>query len=272
MKFDQRLSHGFQVGGSFTWSKSIDDSSGSAASDTFFNEWGALPTYDMRLARGLSSYDVPRNLVVNGLYNAPTPKSLGAIGDHVLGGWQVGVIVTVQDGYPLMPSMGIDSPDMLGEILTTLNPPNVVPGCTIVNPGNIAHYLNADCFSMVPQTATNTSYCDTARAASMGFPGFCPNIRGNLARNAILGPGLANMDFSLVKNNRITERFNLQLRVEAFNALNRANFAQPTLNGNTGGGPMEAIFANGEPNPQFGQITATQIPNRQIQLALKLVW
>ncbi|PYU27446.1 MAG: hypothetical protein DMG32_06925 [Acidobacteria bacterium] len=272
VKFDQRLSHGFQVGGSFTWSKSIDDSSGSAASDTFFNEWGALPTYDMRLARGLSSYDVPRNLVVNGLYNAPTPKSLGAIGDHVLGGWQVGVIVTVQDGYPLMPSMGMDSPDMLGEILTTLNPPNVVPGCTIVNPGNIAHYLNADCFSMVPQTATNTPYCDTARAASMGFPGFCPNIRGNLARNTILGPGLANVDFSLVKNNRITERFNLQLRVEAFNALNRANFAQPTLNANTGGGPMEAIFANGEPNPQFGQITATQIPNRQIQLALKLVW
>jgi hypothetical protein len=125
--------------------------------------------------------------------------------------------------------------------------------------------------SMVPQTATNTPYCDTARAASPGFPGFCPNIRGNLARNSILGPGLADLDFSLVKNNYITERFNLQLRVEAFNALNRANFAQLTLNANTGGG-LEAIFANGEPNPQFGQITATQFPTRQIQLALKLVW
>jgi carboxypeptidase family protein len=45
-----------------------------------------------------------------------------------------------------------------------------------------------------------------------------------------------------------------------------------SLNANTGGGAMEAIFANGEPNPQFGQTTATQIPNRQIQLALKLIW
>jgi len=275
LKFDQRLYHGLQVGASFTWSKSIDDSSGSAAADTFFNEWNALPTYDMRLVRGLSSYDIPRNLVINGLYTAPTLKSLGTIGERVLGGWQLGIIATVQDGYPLMPSMGMETPDMLGEIIQTLNPPNVVPGCTIVNPGNIAHYLNGACFSMVPQTPTNTPYCDTVRAASMGFPGFCPNIRGNLARNTILGPGLADMDFSMVKNNyirRISESFNVQFRVELFNALNRANFAQPTLNANTGGGAMEAIFNSGTPNSQFGQIVATQTPNRQIQLALKLVW
>ena len=275
LKFDQRLFHGLQVGASYTWSKSIDDSSGSAAADTFFNEWNALPTYDMRLVRGLSSYDIPRNLVINGLYNAPTLKSLGAIGERVLGGWQLGIIATAQDGYPMMPSMGMDNPDMLGEIIQTLNPPNVVPGCTIVNPGNIAHYLNGGCFSMVPQTPTNTPYCDTARAASMGFAGFCPNIRGNLARNSILGPGLADVDFSMVKNNyipRISESFNVQFRVELFNALNRANFAQPILNANTGGGAMEAIFSNGEPNPQFGQIISTQIPNRQIQLALKLIW
>jgi hypothetical protein len=128
---------------------------------------------------------------------------------------------------------------------------------------------------MVPQTVTNTPYCDTARAASLGFPGFCPNIRGNLARNTILGPGLADVDFSLVKNNYITkisETFNVQFRLELFNALNRANFAQPILNANTGGGAMEAIFDTGQPNPQFGQIVGTQIPNRQIQLALKLVW
>ena len=64
----------------------------------------------------------------------------------------------------------------------------------------------------------------------------------------------------------------MQFRVELFNALNRANFAQPTLDANTGDGAMELIFVNGEPNPQFGQLTATQIANRQIQLALKLIW
>ena len=79
----------------------------------------------------------------------------------------------------------------------------------------------------------------------------------------------------MVKNNRIpriSESFNVQFRVELFNALNRANFAQPLLNANTGGGAMEAIFQNGQPNPQFGQIVSTQVPNRQIQLALKLIW
>jgi len=277
LKLDQRVFHGLQVQGSFTWSKSIDDTSGSAAADTFSNEWNATPPYDLRLIRGLSSFDVGRNVVVNALYNAPIPKSLGALGDHVLGGWQLGVIAQASDGIPIMPSMGMENPDMLGEIIQTLNPPNVIPGCTIVNSRNVAHYLNSACFSMVPQTATNTPYCDTARAAFMGAPGFCPNIRGNLARNSVIGPGLADIDFSVVKNNhipRISESFNVQFRAELFDALNRANFSPPTLSPNTGGGAMEAILNSGQPNSQFGQLTSTlqQTPNRQIQLALKLIW
>jgi len=174
--------------------------------------------------------------------------------------------------------MGMDAPDMLGEIIPTLNPPNRVvgPGCdSPVNPRNPSHYLKPECFSMVPQTAVNTPYCDTARALAIGAAGFCPNIRGNLGRNSIIGPGLFNVDFSVLKNNyipRISETFNVQFRAEMFNVLNRANFAPPGLNPNTGGGAMQAIFANGQPNPQFGQIVATQIPARQIQFALKVVW
>jgi hypothetical protein len=273
LKLDKRVSHGFQVEGAFTWGKSIDTSSGSAAADTFTNEWNALPYYDFGLTRGLSAFDVGRNLVVNALWNAPTPKN--SIASPLLGGWQLGIITSVSDGIPIMPSMGMDPPDMLGEINTTLNPPHLVPGCNPVNPRNVAHYLNVACFSMVPQTATNAPYCDTARAATMGFPGFCPNIRGDVARNSIIGPGLVNIDFSVVKNNyirKISESFNLQFRAEAFNAFNRPNFAPPSLNANQGGGAMEAIFASGQPNPQFGQLTATQTPNRQIQLALKFIW
>ncbi|PYS26785.1 MAG: hypothetical protein DMG11_18655, partial [Acidobacteria bacterium] len=112
-------------------------------------------------------------------------------------------------------------------------------------------------------------------ALTLGASGFCPNIRGNLGRNSIIGPGLFNADFSVVKNNyipRISETFNVQFRAEMFNVLNRANFAPPALNPNTGGGAMQAIFTNGQPNPQFGQIVATQTPARQIQLALKVIW
>ena len=278
VKLEKRLSRGFQVQGSYTWGKSIDNSSGSAAADTFTNEWNALPFYDLRLVRGLSAYNIGRNLVISGLWNGPAATSLGSFGRPVLGGWQLGLITSVSDGVPIMPSMGMSAPDMLGEIIPTLNPPNRVlgPGCdTAVNSRNPSHYLKAECFSMVPQTAANTPYCDTVRAAALGLSGYCPNIRGNLGRNSIIGPGLFNVDFSVLKNNyipRISETFNLQFRAKMFNVLNRANFAPPGLNPNTGGGAMQAIFDNGERNPQFGQIVATQIPARQIQFALKVVW
>src|SRR5438876_2072176 len=277
VKVDKRLSHGFQVQGYYTWGKSIDDSSGSAAADTFSNEWNALPFYDLRLVRGLSAFNVGRNLVINGLWNGPAATSLGPL-RPVLGGWQLGLITSVSDGVPIMPSMGMNQPDMLGEVIQTLNPPNRVigPGCdTAVNPGNPSHYLKPECFSMVPQTTANTPYCDTVRAAALGLSGYCPNIRGNLGRNSIIGPGFFNVDFSVLKNNyipRISETFNVQFRAEMFNVLNRANFAPPALNPNTGGGPMQAIFANGQRNSLFGQIVATQIPARQIQFALKVVW
>jgi len=273
LKLDKRVSHGFQVTGAFTWGKSIDTSSGSAAADTFTNEWNALPYYDFGLTKGRSAFDIKRNLVVNALWNPPAPKNSFAA--PLLGGWQLGVITSVSDGIPIMPSMGMNLPDMLGEVITTLNTPHLVPGCNPINSRNVQHYLNVACFSMVPQTATNTPYCDTVRAAALGFPGFCPNIRGDLARNSIIGPGLINIDFSVVKNNyirKISEAFNVQFRAEAFNVFNRANFAPPSLNANQGGGAMEAIFSTGTPNPQFGQLTATQTPNRQIQLALKLIW
>jgi hypothetical protein len=277
LKLDKRVSHGFQVEGAFTWGKSIDTSSGSAAADTFTNEWNALPYYDFGLTRGLSAFNVGRNLVVNALWNAPTPKN--SIASPLLGGWQLGIITSVSDGTPIMPSMGMDAPDLLGEINTTLNPPHLIPGCNPVNSRNVAHYLNAACFSMVPRTDTNAPYCDTIRSAALGFappgPVFCPNIRGDVARNSIIGPGLINIDFSVVKNNyirKISESFNVQFRAEAFNVFNRPNFAPPSLNANQGGGAMEAILGTGQPNSVFGQLTATQTPNRQIQLALKLIW
>jgi len=281
VKVNRRMSHGFQVEGSFTWSKSIDDTSGSAAADTFTNEWNAPPWYDLRLNRGLSGFNVGRNLVVNGLWNAPTPKALGGVANRVLGGWQLGIISSVADGIPITPSMGMDGSDLLGEIITTINPPQFLagPGCTsansVVNVGNPNAYLNTKCLGLVPQTAANTPYCDTARARGLGVPGTCPNIRGDLGRNSIIGPGLINFDFSTVKNNyfpKISEGFNVQFRAEFFNILNRANFAPPALAANQGGGPLQIISSVGQPVPGFGLITSTQTPGRQIQLALRVIW
>ncbi|PWU02320.1 MAG: hypothetical protein C5B51_21030 [Terriglobia bacterium] len=281
VKLDKRVSHGFQVQGSFTWSKSIDDTSGSAAADTFTNEWNAPPWYDLRLNRGLSGFNVGRNLVINGLWNAPAPKGLGAIGNRLFGGWQLGLISAVADGIPITPSMGMDGSDLLGEIIPTINPPQFLASSTctsaksVVNVGNPNAYLNPKCLGLVPQTAANTPFCDVARALTLGVPGTCPNIRGNLGRNSIIGPGLVNFDFSMVKNNyirKISESFNVQFRAEFFNVLNRANFAPPALAANQGGGPLQIISSVGQPVPGFGLITSTQTPARQIQFALRVIW
>jgi hypothetical protein len=206
---------------------------------------------------------------------------LGAFGNGLLGGWQLGLIASAADGIPVTPSMGMDGSDMLGEIITTINPPQFIPGpgCTsaksVVNPGNPNGYLKANCFGLVPKTAVNTPYCDVTRASALGVPGTCPNIRGDLGRNSIIGPGLINFDFSMVKNTyvpKISESFNVQFRAEFFNVFNRVNFAPPALAANQGGGPLEVISSVGQPVPGFGLITSTQTPGRQIQLALKVIW
>src|SRR5258708_3391067 len=205
VKRDRRMSHALQVQGSFTWSKSIDETSGRPAADTFTSEWKAPPWYDLSLNRGLSGFNVGRNLVINGLWNAPTPKTLGGIGNRALGGWQLGIIAAVADGIPITPSIGMDGSDLLGEIIPTINPPQFLASssCTssksVVNAGNPDAYLNSRCLGLVPQTVANTPYCDTGRARTLGVPGTCPNIRGNLGRNSIIGPRLVNTDFSLVK-------------------------------------------------------------------------
>ncbi len=273
VKVDKRLSHGFQVTAAFTWSKSIDDSSGSTAGDTFQLDIVSEPWYDMRLNKGLSDFDVRRNFVVNGLWNVPTPKTLGAFGERALGGWQLGAIVTVADGVPESASLTAfnNAVDLGGELQLTNQPPNVNAGCSpqgLVAPNyrNTLIYIKGSCLGLVPITTSNASVCDNTRA---GFASnVCPNIRGNLGRDTIVGPGLVDVNFSVFKNNyvrKISETFNVQFRAEMFNAFNHANFS-PSSNLN----PFLDQF--GTLDPTFGQLTSVQVPNRQIQLALKMIW
>ncbi len=271
VKLDKRLSRGFQVQGSYTWSKSMDDSSGSTAGDTFQLDSVSEPWYDLRLDKGLSDFDVRHNLVINGSWNVPSTKALGAFGDKVLGGWQLGVIMTFAKGIPVPISI---ASDLAGEIFTTVQPPNLAPNCTagsMVNPGyrQSLFEINANCLTLVPLTTVNAPYCDSAgRGFSAALAATtCANIRGNLGRDVLIGPGLANVNFSVFKNNfikTISETFNVQFRAEMFNLLNHANFA-PSSN-------LSPFNADGTRTSSFGQITQTQTDNRVIQLALKVLW
>jgi len=103
---------------------------------------------------------------------------------------------------------------------------------------------------------------------------------GNAGRNQFLGPNLTELDTSLFKTIRISERWNLQFRAEAFNILNRANFGQPSI-GVYAGTPSPGAIALYElpsqsscPNvsPSAGVITSTATTSGQLQLALKLMF
>jgi hypothetical protein len=103
----------------------------------------------------------------------------------------------------------------------------------------------------VPGTAANRTYPVIAGSCHPGSEG----------RDFVVGPTFLDTDFSVTKNTKITERFNLQFRTELFDAFNHPNFSNPVLTATS---------------VSFGQIQGTRTPNgdfgssRQIQFALKL--
>ncbi|HKZ02054.1 MAG TPA: hypothetical protein VJ180_07435, partial [Pyrinomonadaceae bacterium] len=93
---------------------------------------------------------------------------------------------------------------------------------------------------------------------------------GNTGRGAFIGPNLRSFDLAAVKNTKITrllgEAGNLQIRLEAFNIFNRANFAPPALTAFAGTADNEA------PLTTFGRIRSTVTSSRQIQLGLRIAF
>jgi len=121
------------------------------------------------------------------------------------------------------------------------------PGCSnAVNDPHALSYANLNC---------------------LVFPS--PSLRrGNLGRNSLTGPGLENLDVSFHKDSIIrwiSDRFNIQFRVDFFNLFNHPNFAPPLSH--------QVIYGEkGDVVPGGGLIDTTQTPPRQVQVGLKLIW
>jgi hypothetical protein len=143
------------------------------------------------------------------------------------------------------------------------------PGCaSLVNPGNPNNYIKTQCFA-IPTAPTPAFYAANCDPSFGTFPQ-CFNLRGNAGRNILIGPGLVNVDFSVFKNNyikKVSETFNVQLRAEIFNLLNRANFAPPMNPTNT-----DVFDSTGAATGVAGILTSTVTDAREIQLALKFIW
>jgi hypothetical protein len=279
----KNMTHGLQVQGSFTWSKSIDDSSGTGYADQFSNSMSSLVHFDNRLLRGVSDFNIGRNLVLNGIWQIPASKSLTGFVGGVANGWQVQSIFKVSDGIPFTPTFGTG-----GDPLGLLNSddwdyPSRLggSGCnSLVNPGNPVNYVKTNCFSIPAAPDMNywTANCDpfppslqqkNQPPVPAHFPD-CYNLRGNSGRNILTAPGLINLDFAVFKNNhirKISETFNVQFRAEMFNITDRSNFSPPVLPDQT-----DIFNADGSPNGSAGKIKTTVTSAREVQFGLKVIW
>jgi outer membrane receptor protein involved in Fe transport len=297
MQLAKKMSHGFQVQGVFTWSKSIDTSSASGAGDSFGNSISSLHWFDLKLSRGLSDFNVGRTLVVNGTWEVPHPKTENAPVAWALGGWQLGLIFTASGGVPFTPTWGTGSDPANTNSSDDWAFPNRVnsPGCkSLTKPGDAATYIKTECFQVptAPDLAFWNANCNPMPPSLVDSsgnqivlnnpqnPGLdgagwlpalpCFNLRGNAGRNIATGPGVTELDFSIFKNNyikRISERFNIQFRAEIFNILNHANFAPPVTPDNT-----DIFDGTGASTGVAGLLSRTTTTAREIQFAVKVIF
>jgi hypothetical protein len=187
-------------------------------------------------------------MVVNYVWELPGTRSDNGFVNTLASGWQLGGIVRAQTGLPFSVTIGGDSLGMLSN--NSFNFPDrlTTPECkNPINKGDVLHYIKTQCF-VVPS----------------------PNNRlGNAGRNTLTGPGLVNFDMSLYKNTyirRISETFNVQLRLEVFNIFNHPNFRPPAA-------AQAQLYTQAfAPNLAAGQLTLTSTASRQAQVAVKVIW
>ncbi len=278
VKVDKKVSHGLMIGGSFTWGKSFDTSSSSFASDNYSNNPSAIvPWWDLSIDKGLSDFNVTKRVSFNFLYSIPTPASFHGPLAAVAGGWAAAGNFEASDGIPLWPLITNETVGMLNG--GPYDIPDLVPGCQQVLPDwrKTLNYLNPACY-VLPQAPSMAFYnaaqplgCDPQIKKGVSrfpFP-TCVNLLGNDPRNAVIGPGLINLDFAVTKDThirKISESTDLQFRAEIFNIANHPNYAFPIANN------LSPIDNTGAAVPGFGTLTQTQGSERQIQFALKLLW
>ncbi|HEY7388376.1 MAG TPA: TonB-dependent receptor [Bryobacteraceae bacterium] len=233
--FDHRFSSGWQTQVSYTFSKSIDNGSG-----TYGLDGGGISSQPFNVAvdRGLSNFNHTHNFRVSGLYNLPVHAS-GFVG-AIVNGWQVVGVFTYLSGASFNPTSAPNR--VFTGTGSNGGRPNWVAGCNLYSGfETLSAWFNTACFALQPI-----------------------GTYGNAGRDTIVGPNLWNLDNSLTKDFRIKEAVTVQLRAEAFNIMNHPSFQ--LLNTNT------QIFAGAGVNASAGKIQATNSQPRQVQLALKILF
>ncbi len=224
---------------SYTYSHCMDNGSATYGQEGN-NNGGVVNPWNMLVERSNCGFDIRQALRVNGVYMLPFR------GNQLVQGWQLSGILTATTGPPITPDTGFD---LMG--FGSADRPNVVPGCSNLVTGNPNQWFNPSCFALPP----------------VGVP-------GNARRTSIPGPNFNDLDFSLMKDtkvSKVSESFEVQFRAEFFNILNHTNFALPSNKIFT----SAAIANPNAPNAisqTEGLITQTLGTSRQMQFGLKLIF
>jgi hypothetical protein len=241
---NHRWSHGVQFRGAYTFSKTLDDGDNMNTSVATNSPAFVANPLQPKADYGRASFDVRQAAVLQATYDLPFGRANASVGlpweNRLVKDWQLSGIVTLQSGLPFTPQLSYN-PSNDGD---TRNP---------VRPS-----WNPD-FTGPVILGGPDSYFDPH-----AFIQPLPGTYGNVGRNILQGPGLAQTDLSVARKFSLSERLGLQFRAEFFNLFNRTNFNTPN--------PVVYAAATGGPSPTAGVITSTTTTSRQLQFGLKLLW
>ena len=221
----RRLTRHLEFRGNFTWSKNLDFNSALTGAQASNQAQMVMDRFDLPRDWGLSALNAKAQSSISARYELPW-------------GLQLNGIATFLSGFPFDPQAGSNRSgdgDTRNPDRPSLNPAFTGPIVT----GNPNQWFNPNAF-LLPTSGT----------------------WGNLGRDALIGPGLADVDLSLFKSVRVREKTTAQFRGEVFNVLNRANFASPNT----------TVFSSGAISPSAGLISSTVTSSRQIQFGVKLIF
>jgi hypothetical protein len=233
LQFKRRMSRRLQALLSYTWSHSLDTASDESINNLQVSANRLSPASD----RGPSAFDIRHAFTGSASYELPF-------------GFAMDTVVRARTASPVLVVTGRDS---VGLGLTNVARPDLVPGQPL--------YLDSDRFAGGRQF--NPAAFDAATPLAQGR-------QGTLGRNVLRGFGLSQVDLSVRRRFRIYESFGLDLRVDAFNILNQANFANPAgvmTSGNFGRSTQLLSTGLGGLNPLF-QVGGP----RSLQLSLRVTF
>ncbi len=252
----RRFVDNFTITGNYTYSKLIDNASevfGSSGNSSPQNPARPTILFSERLDRAVSLFDKTHRASFTYVIRSPFFKSgRGALG-HILGGFELSGVTTLESGAPLNVFNGINADQIGGNFdRPDFNPSGqrnvrAIPATT-TSP-SATGFINPDVIVGTTSSGANIfAPIDPATARYIGVPANTSFRTGNLGRNTLRTPGTNLFDVNILKRTHISENTSLEFRTEIYNIFNHPNFVQGSLSPFTpASGSIPADVFNSQP-------------------------